>query len=150
MAAVEAILEKLRRAAAHRGPEWLRQQVGDIGDEEPSGSRRVRCPTARGGRGLRRVFRQGLHRSPFRALGVRGRCGRSPPVKRRQDTAAPGRSIRRRPNSGGGATGQHGAGSLPGESSSRLSPSVARRRTPEGTARRVGEPSRALEDGPRQ
>lgn len=105
----------MKRAAAEKGPEWLQSQVGDLITDAAGGStpgevshrtRRSR-PLARFSPGpAPRPVR--LPRSPV--------VDRSVPLakrQRREVAGVPGRSTRRRPVSGGGATGRDGAGSPP-------------------------------------
>lgn len=145
MAAVEAILEKLRRAAAHRGPEWLRQQVGDIGDEEPSGSaagevsyrvRRSRPPAR---------FSPGPTSQPVQSTRSPREVRSVPPGEAETRHGGP-RAVYTPPAELGGRGHGPTWHRFPawGEQAKSI------RGAKENSGRDGEEPSRALEDGPRQ
>lgn len=110
----DTILARLRAATATRGVDWLKRQVGAlILDEEGSWTveethhvRRSRPPAC---------FSPGPPSRPARQTGSPRGDRSAPPAKRtqRQDNSGPGRSARRRPTPGGGATGRYGAASPP-------------------------------------
>ncbi|XP_077324816.1 uncharacterized protein LOC143960278 isoform X1 [Lithobates pipiens] len=114
MAAIEHVLERLRAQAEVRGSEWLTEQVERwIGETEAGTSsgepvlraRRSRPPAC---------FSPGPAPRPPRDRRSPGADRSVPPAKRRQqDDRGLGRSARRRPTPGGGATGHDGAGSPP-------------------------------------
>ncbi|XP_077349185.1 uncharacterized protein LOC143997444 isoform X1 [Lithobates pipiens] len=114
MAAIEHVLERLRAQAEVRGSEWLTEQVERwMGETEAGTSSGEPVLRARRSRPPAR-FSPGPAPRPPRDRRSPGADRSVPPAKRRQqDDRGLGRSARRRPTPGGGATGQDGAGSPP-------------------------------------
>ncbi|XP_077319008.1 uncharacterized protein LOC143974648 [Lithobates pipiens] len=112
MAAIEAALARLRAQAAVKGPEWLTRQVQELlGDSDEARGGGGTVPRARRSRPPAR-FSPGPAPRPPRDRRSPGRDGSVPPAKKRQqECRGSGRSTRRRPAPGSGATGSTCAGS---------------------------------------